>query len=93
MRHRLIAHYHYKLNRKNLYNQYTEVMKAFDILLEYMMLMPVDDYWKKKHLPQVLIEWLKGRDTEGWKGVDSIVYNSLWEIMEEHERKSNNKEP
>lgn len=75
-----------KVTRANIYKQYTTAMTAFDMLLDYMEIMPVDDIWKRKHLAKVLIEWLQGRDTEGYKGIDSVVYNTLWEIMEQHER-------
>lgn len=92
MRAKITAHYNNKVTRANIYKQYKEVMKSFDVLLEYMEMLPVDDVWKRDHLSTLLIEWLKGRDTEGWKGVDSIAYNTLWEVMERHEQRAKDKE-
>ena len=91
MRAKIRAHDSRKVTRANIYKQYTDVMKSFDVLAEYIGMLPVDDVWKRDHLPNLLIEWLKGRDTEGYKGVDSLAYNTLWEVMEKREQNSNNK--
>ena len=92
MRVKTKARDHRKVTRANIYKQYTEVMKSFDVLAEYISMLPVDDVWKRDHLPNLLIEWLKGRDTEGWKGVDSLAYNTLWEVMEKREQRAKDKE-
>jgi hypothetical protein len=75
------------VTRENIYKQYTEVMSAIDVLQEQIYYLQVDNEWKKKHVRDIFIRYLNEQDTEGYGGLDSVIYNTLWEVMEEHEEK------
>ena len=80
------------VTRQNVYKQYREVMYALDVLQEQLYYMPVDSRWKRKHIRDIFIRYLSKQETEGYGGLDSVIYNTLWEIMEEDEKQQKAKE-
>ena len=75
------------VTRDNIHKQYIEVMRALDVLQEQIYYLQADNEWKKKHVRDIFIRYLNKQDTEGYGGLDSVIYNTLWEVMEEHEEK------